>query len=104
MVEAAGAGELAGGAGRVGGTAARIDCPRARSSCWPSSQAVAERCVLGADIDARAVAVTRHALEDFVGVRVPALRANIRAGDALALTWPPLDAMVGNPPCGDPSF
>jgi methylase of polypeptide subunit release factors len=65
--------------------------PRARLT-------VAERCVLGADIDARAVTVTRHALEDFVGARVPALREQIRVGDALALTWPPLDAMVGNPP------
>jgi hypothetical protein len=61
-------------------------------------QAVAAACVIGADVDARAVARARRAVEDFVGARVPALQEHVRVGDALALPWPPIDAMVGNPP------
>jgi hypothetical protein len=65
--------------------------PRAR-------RAVEERCVVGADIDARAVAVARRALEAFVGARLPVLHEHLRVGDSLALAWPAVDAMVGNPP------
>ncbi|HEY1554643.1 MAG TPA: Eco57I restriction-modification methylase domain-containing protein [Kofleriaceae bacterium] len=60
---------------------------------------VAEHCLVGADIDARAVAAAREAVERFVGAPVPALRERLRAGDALALEWPrELDAFVANPP------
>jgi SAM-dependent methyltransferase len=59
---------------------------------------VAERCIVGADIDARAVAAAREAVERFVGAPVPALRERLRVGDALALDWPVVDAVVGNPP------
>ncbi len=59
---------------------------------------VAERCLVGADIDARAVAAARDAIEHFVGAPVPALRERLRVGDALALDWPAVDAIVGNPP------
>ena len=59
---------------------------------------VAEHCVFGADIDGRAVAAARLAIEDFVGARVPILRERLRVGDALALDWPRFDAVVCNPP------
>ncbi|MGE5185417.1 MAG: Eco57I restriction-modification methylase domain-containing protein [Acidobacteriota bacterium] len=59
---------------------------------------VAARCLAGADIDARAVAAARDAVERFVGAPVPALRERLRVGDALALPWPRVDAIVGNPP------
>jgi SAM-dependent methyltransferase len=60
--------------------------------------AAAARCVVGADVDPRAVETTRAAVERFVGAHVPELRENIRVGDALALSWPHVDAVVGNPP------
>ena len=60
---------------------------------------VAERCVHGVDIDARAVAAAHVAVESFVGARVPALREHLRVGDALAIDWKVrFDALVGNPP------
>jgi methylase of polypeptide subunit release factors len=66
---------------------------------------VAERCVFGLDIDARAVERSIAAVEDFVGERVPALREHIIVGDALSIethrpsTWPTtFDAFVANPP------
>jgi hypothetical protein len=60
---------------------------------------VAERCLHGVDIDARAVAAAHVAVEEFVGARVPALREHLRVGDALAIEWPRrFDALVGNPP------
>lgn len=60
---------------------------------------VAEQCVRGADIDARAVAAAHVAVESFVGARVPALREHLRVGDALAIDWPQrFDVVVGNPP------
>lgn len=69
-----------------------IDRPDAR-------RLVAERCIHGVDVDARAVAAARVAVEDFVGAPVPALRDHLRCGDALAIAWPePFDALVGNPP------
>src|SRR6185503_18485266 len=53
----------------------------------------------GVDIDPRAVATARGAVEDFVGARVPALRTQLRVGDALSIEWPErFDALVGNPP------
>jgi hypothetical protein len=59
---------------------------------------VAARCIYGVDIDARAVAAARRAVESFVGEPVPALREHLRVGDALAIDWEPHDAIVGNPP------
>ena len=49
-----------------------------------SRRAVAERCIVGVDIDPRAVAAARAAVERFVGAPVPALREHLRVGDALA--------------------
>jgi hypothetical protein len=60
---------------------------------------VAERCVFGVDIDGRAVATARAAVEAFVGEPVRALREHLRVGDALTSAWPErFDALVGNPP------
>jgi hypothetical protein len=59
---------------------------------------VAARCVFGADIDARAVAAARAAVESFAGAPVPALREHVRVADALAHEWNPFDALVANPP------
>jgi hypothetical protein len=60
---------------------------------------VAERCIVGADIDARAVETACRAVEQAVGAAVPALRERLRVGDALELTWPrDLDAVIANPP------
>jgi hypothetical protein len=60
---------------------------------------VAERCIHGVDVDARAVEMARAAVESFVGAPVPALRRNIRVGDALTTPWPQrFDVLVGNPP------
>jgi hypothetical protein len=58
----------------------------------------AARCLVGADIDARAVDTARAAVERFVGEPVPELRQSLRVGDALAIEWPEVDAVVGNPP------
>ena len=59
----------------------------------------AEHCVHGVDIDPRAVAAARAAVEDFVGTHVPGLTTHLRVGDALAIDWPRrFDALVGNPP------
>lgn len=60
---------------------------------------VAERCLFGIDIDGRAVASARAAVEAFVGEPVAALREHLRVGDALTSAWPErFDALVGNPP------
>src|SRR5215213_6618 len=60
---------------------------------------VAQHCVHGVDIDPRAVAVARAAVEDFVGAPLPQLREHLRVGDALSIEWPlQFDALVGNPP------
>ena len=60
---------------------------------------VAQHCLYGVDIDPRAVAIARAAVEDFVGARVPELREHLRVGDALAVEWPQrFDLVVGNPP------
>ncbi|HUJ58188.1 MAG TPA: Eco57I restriction-modification methylase domain-containing protein [Kofleriaceae bacterium] len=59
---------------------------------------VAERCIAGADIDPRAVAAARRALEQLADAPLPALAERLRVGDALALDWPVVDAVVGNPP------
>ena len=60
----------------------------------------AARCVFGADIDPRAVAAAREAVERFVGAPVPELRDHLRVADALApeTAWPAFDALVANPP------
>jgi type I restriction-modification system DNA methylase subunit len=55
-------------------------------------------CLVGADIDPHAVARSVDAIQAFVGARVPGLHDQLRVGDALALDWPRVDAMVGNPP------
>lgn len=60
---------------------------------------VAEHCIFGVDIDPRAVARARAAVEDFVGSPVPALREHLRVDDALACEWPlRFDAVIANPP------
>lgn len=60
---------------------------------------VAERCIYGVDIDPRAVAAARAAVEAFVGAPLPALADHLRVADALACDWPhPFDAVVANPP------
>ena len=62
---------------------------------------VAERCVFGVDVDARAVARARAALASSCGGRVE-LGDHLRVADALAFDWRgafgELDAVVGNPP------
>lgn len=64
-----------------------------------AKQRVAEQCIYGVDIDARAVAKARVAVEDFVGAPVPALRDHLRVADALSCEWPvQFDALVANPP------
>jgi hypothetical protein len=59
---------------------------------------VAAACVHGADIDPRAVAAAREAVERYVGAPVPELREHLRVADALATDWPMFDALVANPP------
>lgn len=59
---------------------------------------VAEACVFGADVDRRAVAAARAAVERFVGEPVPALGEHLRVADALSAEWPRFDALVANPP------
>src|SRR6478609_1045026 len=49
---------------------------------------VAERCIFGVDVDPRAVAVARAAVEEFVGDPVPALAEHLRVADALTCKWP----------------
>ena len=55
-------------------------------------------CVVGVDVDPRAVGEARAAVERFVGEPVPALREALRVGDALRVAWEPVDALVANPP------
>ncbi|NVB77505.1 MAG: N-6 DNA methylase [Kofleriaceae bacterium] len=72
---------------------------RKRGYQQSAKRLVAERCVFGIDIDGRAVAAARAAVETFVGEPVRALRENLRVGDALTSAWPErFDALVGNPP------
>jgi hypothetical protein len=60
---------------------------------------VAAHCIHGVDIDARAVAAARTAIERFVGEPVPALARHLRIGDALSIDWPiAFDAVLANPP------
>jgi hypothetical protein len=60
---------------------------------------VAQHCIHGVDIDARAVTTARAAVEDFVGAPVPALAQHLRVGDALQVEWRQrFDVLVGNPP------
>jgi hypothetical protein len=58
----------------------------------------AAECIVGVDVDRRAVEEARAAVERFVGEPVPALRDNLRVGDALRVAWEPVDALVANPP------
>lgn len=58
----------------------------------------AAHCIVGVDIDRRAVSEARAAVERFVGESVPALRDALRVGDALRVAWEPVDALVANPP------
>lgn len=72
--------------------AERLGGPEAR-------RRVAEHCIYGVDIDERAVATARAAIEEFVGAPVPALSQHLRVADALACEWPHMfDAVVANPP------
>lgn len=57
---------------------------------------VAAHCLYGADVDPAAVATCRATIEAFVGAPVPEL--HLRVGDALAISWPAFDAVIGNPP------
>jgi len=61
---------------------------------------VAARCVFGVDVDRRAVATARAAIEAVVGAPVPSLARHLRVADALADPWPdaPFDAVIANPP------
>ncbi len=60
---------------------------------------VAEHCIFGVDVDARAVGTARRAVESFVGASIPALRTHLHVGDALSIDWPQrFDAVIGNPP------
>lgn len=61
---------------------------------------VAERCLYGVDVDARAVEIARREVERFVGGPVPVLAERLRVADALTCAWPdaPFDVLVGNPP------
>jgi hypothetical protein len=60
---------------------------------------VAEQCIYGVDIDARAVAIARAAVEELVGAPVPALAEHLRVADALECDWPlTFDAVIANPP------
>ncbi|MBV8760847.1 MAG: N-6 DNA methylase [Deltaproteobacteria bacterium] len=58
----------------------------------------AAHCIRGVDIDRRAVAEARAAVERFVGEPLPVLRETLRVGDALRVAWEPVDALVANPP------
>jgi hypothetical protein len=71
----------------------------ARGAPAAQARALAARCLHGTDVDPRAVATARAAVEDFAGARVPELRTQLRTGDALAIDWPVrFDALVANPP------
>jgi SAM-dependent methyltransferase len=82
----------------IGEGAFLIEIVRVLAEHMDGDRVRAARCLVGADIDARAVAAARAAVERFVGEPVPELRASLRVGDALALDWPRVDAVVGNPP------
>jgi hypothetical protein len=83
----------------IGEGAFLVEVVRVLGDAVGSRRAVAERCIHGVDIDPRAVAVARSAIERFVGCAVPALEEHLRAGDALRMTWRErFDAVVGNPP------
>jgi hypothetical protein len=87
----------------IGEGAFLIEIVRTLSDALPqvrdARRLVAERCVFGADIDARAVETARATLERFVGEPVPALHERLIVGDALCHAWPrDLDAVVANPP------
>lgn len=55
----------------------------------------AARCLVGVDVDPHAVARARAAVQAFVGAPV---ELDLRVGDALAIDWEPVDALVANPP------
>ncbi|HTR53108.1 MAG TPA: Eco57I restriction-modification methylase domain-containing protein [Kofleriaceae bacterium] len=77
----------------------RVIAEAMRGSPRQARRLVAEHCLVGADVDPRAVAAARAAVERFVGAPVPSLGERLRVGDALALDWPrELDAVVANPP------
>jgi hypothetical protein len=82
----------------IGEGAFLIEIVRVLAEANGDDRKAAARCLVGADIDARAVAAARVAVERFVGEPMPELRESLRVGDALALDWPRVDAVVGNPP------
>ena len=52
-------------------------------------RAICERCIVGVDVDARAIEVARRALPG----------ADLRVGDALTMAWSEMfDLVIGNPP------
>jgi hypothetical protein len=84
----------------IGEGAFLVEIVRVLGELVGDRRAVAERCIAGIDIDPRAVTAARAAVERFVGAPVPALREQLRVGDALAVDWGgrPFDALVANPP------
>jgi SAM-dependent methyltransferase len=82
----------------IGEGAFLVEIVRVLGELVGDRRAVAERCIVGVDVDPRAVAEARAAVERFVGAPLPALRKALRVGDALSLDWEPVDALVANPP------
>jgi SAM-dependent methyltransferase len=79
----------------IGEGAFLIEIVRMLGELVGDRRAVAERCVTGVDIDPKAVARARAAVQAFVGAPV---RLDLHAADALAHGWEPVDALVANPP------
>jgi methylase of polypeptide subunit release factors len=79
----------------IGEGAFLIEIVRRLGELAGDRRAVAERCVTGVDIDPKAVARARAAVQAFVGAPV---RLDLRVADALACDWEPVDALVANPP------
>jgi len=79
----------------IGEGAFLIEIVRMLGDLVGDRRAVAERCLTGVDIDPKAVARARAAVQAFVGAPV---RLDLDVGDALSLEWEPVDALVANPP------
>ena len=79
----------------IGEGAFLIEIVRMLGELVGDRRAVAERCITGVDVDPKAVARARAAVQAFVGAPV---RLDLRVADALAHTWDPVDALVANPP------
>lgn len=76
---------------------AAIDYLAAATGTAP--RAIAERCIFGTDIDARAVATARAAIARATGADPRVLAEHLVVADALAHAWPRrFDAVIANPP------